>query len=320
MQLFPHAPARRAGAVAVAAALLVGPLASAGSAASDVDARSVLAPASVTAGRTAFYSATWDNLGRAALTNPVVVVTLPAGSAVVPAPPPGCVAAEPAGPTEPVVVSCERANIPAGTSVTQQLLVRVPEVAVPTEASVTAVLRAKEQASDQDQSHPDTFPAPTRSLTILPTDGDGTGGCLRDGEAGLSTRAGLSSTNPLITTAELAGRSGLVCVPVTVAERSGTSPTEACGAGATCTTDISMTEFIAVLPPPSAPIRLTFTVVAGSKNMTWYKNGDPVAECPGASDLPAELNACVTSRAKMGAKGVRLGVLWRAGPDPDWRG
>lgn len=321
MQLFPQAPARRAGVVAVAAAILVGPLAGAGSAASEVTSSSVLAPPAVAAGRTALYSATWVNHGNATLANPVVVVTLPAGSAVESAIPAGCAAPEPAAPTDPLVVSCEHANLPAETAVTQLLLVRVPAVAVRTEASVTAVLRADEQASDRERSHADTFPAPTQSFTILPAGGDETGGCLRDGEAGLATRAGLDAANPLITTAELAGPSGVVCVPVTVAERPGTSPTEACGAGATCTTDIAVTEYFpATLPPPAAPIRLTFTVVASSKNMTWYKNGEPVAECRGATDLPAGLNACVTSRAKVGAMAVRLGVLWRAGPDPDWRG
>jgi hypothetical protein len=250
----------------------------------------------------------------------VIAITLPAGSALFTATPAVCSVSEPVTSFDPLVVSCERDNIAAGATVSQQLLVQVPAVAVATEAVVSAVLSANERASDPDSSHADTFPAPDQALTMVPTETDAAGGCLRDSDAALATRAGLSSANPLITTAGLTGAAGVVCVPVTVVERRRTNPTEACGEGATCTTDIAVTEFIPVIPPPSSPLQLTFTAVASNKNLTWYKNGDPVAECPGASGLPADLNACVNSRSKAGSTSVRLGVLWRAGPDPSWTG
>jgi len=41
---------------------------------------------------------------------------------------------------------------------------------------------------------------------------------------------------------------------------------------------------------------------------------------PGATQLPDELDACVSSRSKPGSGVVSLGVLWRGGPDPTWTG
>jgi hypothetical protein len=292
-----------------------------GAADSVVTSSAVLAPSLVSTNRTALYSATWVNQSRSTLANPEVVITLPAGSALVSADPPVCTVSVPSGSSGPVVVSCPRDNLASGAGVTQQLLVRVPAATVSTSTVVTAHLTADERGSDENKSHTDTFPAPDRALTILPGDADAAGGCLRDGEAPLATRPGLAATNPLITTAALAGSSGLVCVPVTVQERAATSPTEACGAGATCTTDIAVTDFVPVTSRlPASPLRLTFTVVANNKNLTWYKNGVPVVDCAGATGLPPGVSACVTSRSKPSPKSVRLDVLWQAGVDPTWRG
>jgi hypothetical protein len=131
-----------------------------------------------------------------------------------------------------------------------------------------------------------------------------------DGEAPLATRPGLSATNPLITTAGLAGSSGLVCVPVTVQERTATSPTEACGAGATCTTDIAFTDFVPVTSQlTSSPLQLTFAVVATDKNMTWYKNGLPVPDC-----LSAARSTCTRSRSSR-----RRGDQQQPDGAPPWR-
>jgi uncharacterized repeat protein (TIGR01451 family) len=299
---------------------MVGPLAGESSAANTITSSSALAPGLVSAGRTVFYSATWVNDGTPTLTNTVVSITLPAGSAVVSADPAVCVS-QPAGLSGRVVVTCPRQNLTSGARLTQQLLVRVPPVTVATGAVVTADLRGDEQGSDTDKSHTDTFPAPDRPLTIVPGDADAAGGCLSDGDAPLATRPGLSAANPLITTAGLSGPSGLVCLPVTVRERVPTGPADACGPGSLCSTDVAVTEYVPVTAQaPASPVQLTFTVVATSKTMTWYKNGIPVANCAGATDLPAGLNACVNSRAKAGSKSVQLGVLWRAGPDPTWRG
>jgi Domain of unknown function DUF11 len=307
--------------VALALAAVVGPLAAQSDAASVLTSSSLLAPDLVSTGRTALYSATWVNQGNPTLTNTMVVITLPTGSALVSADPAVCAVSLPSGTSGPVVVTCQRENLASGASLTQQLFVQVPTVTVSTTTAVTAFLKGDEQASDREKSHTDTFPAPDRTLVIVPGDADAAGGCLRDGEAPLATRPGLSATNPLITTAGLAGSSGLVCVPVTVQERAATSPTDACGAGATCTTDIAITDFVPVTAQlPSSPFRLTFTVVATSKNMTWYKNGVPVVDCAGATSLPPDLSACVTGRSKQGTKSVQLDVLWRAGVDPTWRG
>jgi uncharacterized repeat protein (TIGR01451 family) len=301
-------------------AALVGPLAAESSAASRISSSSVLAPGLVSAGRTVFYAATWTNDGNPTLTNTVVSITVPAGSAVVSADPAVCTS-QPAGPSGLVVVTCPRQNLRSGTSLTQQLLVRVPTVTVATDGVVTAVLRGDEQGNDTDKSHPDTFRVPDQPLTIAPRDADKAGGCLADGEVPLATRPGLSAANPLITTAGLSGPSGLVCVPVTVEERAPTSPADACGPGAKCSTDVAVTEYVPVTSQtPASPVQLTFTVAATSKNITWYKNGRPVADCAGATNLPLGVNACVNSRAKAASNGVQLGVLWRAGPDPTWRG
>ena len=313
---------RRVGAVALALGAVVGPLATAsGAADSVVTSTSVLAPGLVSTSRTAFYSATWTNQSRSTLTHPDVVITLPAGSSVLSADPPVCTVSSPSGPSGPVVVSCPRDNLASGAGLTQQLLVRVPTVTVATGAMVTAQMTADEGGSDENKSHTDTFPAPDRSFTIVPGDADAAGGCLRDGDTPLATRPGLAATNPLITTAALAGTSGLVCVPVTVQERAATSPTEACGAGATCTTDIAVTDFVPIASQlPRSPLDLTFTVVATNKNMTWYKNGVAVVDCAGATTLPPGVSACITSRSKPSPKSVQLDLLWQAGVDPTWRG
>src|SRR5829696_7650730 len=303
---------RLLGVVALALAVLVGPLATDSGAAGGVSSSSQLAPDLVTAGRTAFYSATWVNEGPATLTNSTAVITVPAGSALQSATPGACAAPQPADPSDPLVVTCPQGNLRAGAAVTQQLLVRMPTVTSSGSAAVTAVLKADEQASDTEKAHTDTFPAPDRSLTLVPGEADAAGGCLRDGDAALATRPVLGTDNPLITSAGLTGPSGVVCVPLTVRERAGASPTEACAAGATCTTDIAVTEFVPVtLQAPASPIQLTFSVIAGNKNMTWYKNGQPVVDCPGAIDLPARLSGCVNSRSKASSRSVRLGVLWR---------
>ena len=84
---------------------------------------------------------------------------------------------------------------------------------------------------------------------IVPDAADAAGGCLlSSGDTTLATRDGLAPTNPLVTTTALTAPS-TACVPVTAQERARTDPTEFCGAGATCTTDLASTEFIAV---PSA--------------------------------------------------------------------
>jgi hypothetical protein len=273
---------RCVGTLALGLTAVVGPMATASAAASGVTSSSQLAPDLVTGGRTAFYSATWQNGGLPTLTNVVAVITLPAGSAVLSATPATCTSAS-AGGTDPVVVSCPGANLQSGASLTQQLLVQTATVAASTSGTVT-------------------------------------------GDPALQTRSGLSATNPLITAARLAGSSGQLCAPLTVREKAASSSTEACGAGATCTTDIATTEYIPVTSAPLAsPVQLTFTVVATNKNMTWYKAvpGQPgvaVQDCLGASTLLTGMSACVNSRSKPSSTSVRLGVLWRAGPDPTWRG
>jgi hypothetical protein len=305
------------GAAILIAAVVLAPIATAGGAAAAtvITSSSAVAPNLLTSGRTAFYSATWTNEGRGTLTHVVAVITLHPGATLASPTPPGCTSASASGS---VVVSCPHDNLSAGEAVTQQLLVTMSSA-----SAVTAVLIGDENANDQDQSHPDSFPAPTPSVTIVDATADDAGACLRNDDQALATRDGLSAANPLITSATLTGPSGVpLCVPVTVHERAPTSPADACGDGARCTTDVAVTEsdFLSVSPqPPSSPIQLTFAVLANNKNLTWYKNGSPVADCPGAKSLPQDVNACVNSRSKSGST-VRLGVLWRAGPDPSWRG
>jgi uncharacterized repeat protein (TIGR01451 family) len=277
----------------------------------------------VTGGRNALYTALWTNRGNATLTNVFVVVTLPAGTAVLSADPDVCTAPAPANPSDPVVVTCQRDNLRSGDTVNQQIFFRAPEVSVETPSEVTSLLKVDEKSSDTDRAHTDTFPAPARALTIVPTAADAAGGCLQAGDAALATQGGLSPTNPLITTASLTGPTGQFCTSLIIFERHRSNPTELCGAGATCTTDIAVTNAPQVL----SPIQLTFTFQANNKSLTWYKTGDaeaavaePVAACLGQTQLPAGLDACVNRRTKLGSKEVTLGVLWRGGPDPSWVG
>jgi uncharacterized repeat protein (TIGR01451 family) len=270
----------------------------------------------VTGGRKALYTASWTNESNSTITNVTITVRLPAGSTLLSADPAVCSASVPADPAAPVVVTCPRDNLRSGATFTQQIFFRAPEVTVETRSEVTADLQGDERTSDPNREHSDTFAQDPKPLTIVPTAADAAGGCTQLGDPPLGTQSGLSATNPIITAASLTGPTGLFCTPVTLVEQHRTNPTEACGAGAECTTDISTTE----APAVSAPIQLTFTFVANNRNLTWYKNGAAVANCPGATQLPVGLDACVNSRAKVGSMAVALGVLWRGGPDPFWAG
>jgi hypothetical protein len=276
----------------------------------------------VTGGRNALYVASWTNEGNATLTNTTVSITLPPGSAVLSADPDVCTTATPVHPSDPVGVSCPRVNLGSGDTITQQVYFRALAVAAETQYVITSSLQGDERASDINKQHTDTFPAPDRTLRVVPTAADSAGGCVQFGDAALATQSGLSATNPLITAASLTGPTGTFCAPVILTERHRSSPTEACGTGATCSTDIAVTD----APAGSAPIQLTFTFVANNRGLTWYKTGDgggpaeAVADCPGATQLPTGLDACVNGRSKLGPMAVALGVLWRGGPDPSWAG
>jgi uncharacterized repeat protein (TIGR01451 family) len=282
----------------------------------------------VTGGRNALYTATWTNNGRATLTNVVITVTLPAGFRVVSTDPDVCTFSPP-DPSAPTVVTCPRDNLRSGDIFTQQVFFQTPAVSVETSAEVTSVLRGDERTSDPDRQHTDTIAPDPEPLTILPTAADAAGACVRvEDDPTIATQSGLSMTNPLITEASLTGPTGLFCTPLTLVEQHRSTPTEFCGEGATCTTDIAMTGAELV---PATPIQLTFTFVGNNRNLTWYKTADPpqgepvppaepVPSCLGATELPDNLVACVNSRAKAGPMAVRLGVLWQGGPDPSWVG
>jgi uncharacterized repeat protein (TIGR01451 family) len=305
----------------------------------DVRAESALVPSLngagfVTGGRNALYTATWTNAGKATITNVVITVNLPAGSLVRSTDPGVCTFTDP-DPSVPTVVTCPRDNLRSGDVFTQQVFFRAPEVSLETSAEVTSLLKGDEQTSDPDREHTDTFPAPPRPLTILPTAADAAGGCVQAGDATtLATQSGLSTANPLITEASPAGPASMFCTPLTLVERHRLNPTEGCSVGATCTTDIAMTnetDLAGGVPAQPTTIQLTFTFVSNNRNLTWYKApvpdlgepvppGEPVPSCLGATELPPGLNACVNSRAKVGPMAVRLGVLWRGGADPSWMG
>jgi uncharacterized repeat protein (TIGR01451 family) len=317
------------GGVALGVVVLLGQdTASSVAASPDVRSDSLLVPSLhgsgfVTGGRNILYTALWTNNGNATLANVLIVVTLPAGSVVLSTDPGMCSISAPADPADPIVVSCPRDNLRSGDTFTQQVFFRAPVVTFQISSGVTSSLKGDEKANDTDRAHTDTFPAPPRQLTILPAAADAAGGCLQAGDATLATQSGLSPANPLITTARLTGPTGQLCTPVTLFEQHRSNPTQFCGAGATCTTDIAMTG----AAPVPAPIQLTFTFAASNKNLTWYKTGDgdgavaePVPSCLGATQLPSGLGACVNSRAKAGSMSVTLGVLWQGGPDPSWVG
>ncbi len=315
--------ARWVGVGTVGLVVVVGLLAAPGGAASPVvTTNSELVPSLVqngaqvgfvTGGRNALYTGSWTNDSNSTLTNTNIAVTLPAGSTMLSADPNVCTA--PPGGSDPVVVSCPQANLRSGVTFRQQIFFRVP-AAADAPLAVTALLQGDERASDPNKSHTDTFPAPDRPLTIVSGASDAAGSCTQTGDAPLSTQSGLSSANPLTTAASLTGSSNLFCTPLTLVERHRADPTDGCGAGATCTVDIAVSE----APAVSGAIQLTFTFLSSNKNLTWYKNGVAVADCAGARQLPAGLAACVNSRSKVGSGAVALGVLWAGGPDPSWTG
>jgi hypothetical protein len=270
----------------------------------------------VTGGRNALYTGSWTNESHATITNSSIAVTLPAGAVLEAADPDVCTAPAPANPSDPVVVTCLRDNMRSGATFTQQILFAPPGVTAEARFTVMSFLQGKERAHDRNKSHTDTFRAPDRLLTILPTTADAAGACTQLGDDPLGTQSGLSAANPLITAASLSGPTGLFCTPVTLVEQHRSSPTEGCGTGAACTVDIATSE----APPVAAPIQLRFTFQANDQNLTWYKNGSAVADCPGATRLPAGVDTCVNSRSTVGTGAVALGVLWAGGPDPTWTG
>jgi hypothetical protein len=64
------------------------------------------------------------------------------------------------------VVSCPRTTSEAARR-SQQLFVQAAQATAETQAVVTSFLQGDERASDPNQSHTDSFPAPSRPVTIL---------------------------------------------------------------------------------------------------------------------------------------------------------
>ncbi len=199
---------RGVGTVALALGAVVGPLAAEAGAASVVTSSSVLAPNLVSTGRTAFYSATWANQSRPTLTNTAVVITLPAGSALVSADPAVCTVALPSG------GSGRRRHLPAGKPGVRSQ--RHPATARTGphgdglhQHGGHRVPQGRRAGERQGQVAPGHLPGARPAAHDRSGAADAAGGCLlSNGDTTLATRAGLSSANPLITTAALTGRSG----------------------------------------------------------------------------------------------------------------
>jgi hypothetical protein len=242
------------------------------------------APTSVTAGRTAHLTFHATNQTSQALNYATFQQTLPSGSSAVSATPSqgSCSVAG-------AKVSCLLGKLPRGASATVDVFLTAP----PASFDGCGTLGWKQTGTTTKFTDTACVAMPVRPAD----DPNFQGGCI--GEATeISTGSGASASDPQTTSLRT---SEGACV--TVGEVPATSPTDACGAGQTCKTDVSEVEH-----PPCAvndPCRITVTFDSSFGKVTkLYYNGVLVPPCttPGV----ASPDPCLVSRTVLPSNGRRL--------------
>jgi uncharacterized repeat protein (TIGR01451 family) len=258
-------------------------LATAGQAADPaVSASATDAPDPVTAGLTASYTFALANDATATLTHTTFSASLPAGSTYVSASPSAGTCTQASG-----TVTCDIGSLQSGADASVTVELTAPASAF----SMCGSFAFKEGTTEQpDPSHLDTVAACAATDVRPAGDPNFRGGCIDAGATLATGNAATSSDrqNTAVTVEEDA------CV--SVSEVAATSPTEACGAGFTCTTEISDVILPTCSPADPCTVTLTFDKDLG-KVRRIFKDGVLVAPC--TSPAIASPDPCVVSKTQL---------------------
>lgn len=248
------------------------------------------APASVTAGRTAHLTFDVANQTPDSLHWVTFRHTLPAGASLVSVTPSQGSCSQEGG-----ELSCLLGKLPRGASATVSVLLTAP----PAGFEGCGAISWKQTGTTTRLTDTACVPMPVRAVD----DPDFQGGCI-SAETVIST--GSTATASDRQTTALRTPDG-ACV--TVGEVPATSPTDACGAGETCKTDVSEVEHPPCAPANPCTITVTFDSSFG-KIRNLYYNGFLVEPCttPGV----ASPDPCLVSRTYLRPAGR---VLARGGRD-----
>jgi hypothetical protein len=268
------------GALVAVSALVVAAVLAASGRASDPNvtftATDTLDP--VTAGLAAELVFGIRNLDNGTLTHAKVSYPLPAGSSFVSA-------SASQGSCNAVggTVLCDLGKVSSGKTASATIRITVPSATF----TSCGTLTFKEGKHDTDSSHLDTLQACQTTQVRAANDPNYRAGCIASGET-ISTGSQATATdrqNTAITTP------GGACV--SVGEVPAASPTDACGVGATCKTDVSE-----IIHPPcsaAAPCRIvvTFDSSFGEIKKLYYNN---IRVEPCTTPGVASPDPCIVSR------------------------
>jgi uncharacterized repeat protein (TIGR01451 family) len=282
--------------VALAGTLAV--LAAAGRAADpNVSATAVGQPSPfVTAGLGATYTFTLDHPGTGTLTNTTFTSQLPAGAVFQSATPSrGSCPAPVAG-----KVTCNLGNIPGNTlGVTVEVEFLAPAV---TSMTMCGSASFKEGGSDGDSSHADTTPPACAAWTVgSANDPNNRGACLNAGSS-LSTGSDATASDPQNTSVTVGDDA---CV--TIREFAASNPSQDCGAGFKCSTQVS--EVLSPPCPETEPcqVSITFDKAFGKvRRLFWDSQLVESCTSPGVADP----DPCLVSRTQLKGGDTRFVVAY----------
>jgi uncharacterized repeat protein (TIGR01451 family) len=252
-------------------------------------------PDPVTAGLTVSHTFVARNNGPSTLTHGTFIDQLPFGSTFVSAVTTLGSCSQAAG-----KVTCALGQMKKGAVATITVFFNAPSTAFQN----CAIFTFKERGNDQNKAHTDTLTACQGTAVRSATDPNFKGGCINAAQT-ISTGNNATATdqqNTSLTTPNAA------CLKVE--EVAATSPTDACGAGFTCKTDVSEIEH------PPCPVNnpclvvITFDKSFGTVYKLFY-NGVRVLSCttPGV----ASPDPCLVSRTLIPSTG--RGLLTGSGYD-----
>ena len=247
----------------------------------------------VTAGLTAIYTFTLDHPGTGTLTNTAFTSQLPAGAVFQNATPSqGSCSAPVAG-----NLTCNLGNIPGGAL---GVTVEVEFLAPASSFSMCGTASYKEGGSDGDSSHADTTPPACASWTVgSASDPNNRGGCLDAGNS-LSTGSDATTSDPQNTSVTVGDDA---CV--SIREFAVSNPSQDCGAGFKCSTQVS--EVLSPPCPESDPCQITITFdKAFGKVRRLFWDGQLVEDCttPGVADP----DPCLVGRSQLKGGDTRFVV------------
>jgi uncharacterized repeat protein (TIGR01451 family) len=293
---------RRPAVVAVAIAACVGVLAATSQAADpDVSVSATGQPsiggvATVTAGATAIYTFTLDHPGTGTLTNTTFTSQLPAGAVFQSASPSQGSCSAAAG-----TVTCNLGNIPGKTL---GVTVEIEFLAPASNFSVCGTSSFKEGGSDGDSSHVDTTPPACASWSIGDANDPNLRAACVDAGGSISTGSTATSLDPQNTSVTTAEGD---CIVAREFVASG-GPSEACGAGFKCKTQISEVLSSPCSVDEPCTITLTFDGKTFGKVKNVFKDGELVTPC--TDPVKAIPDACLASKQGLSGNDTRFVVRY----------